>query len=113
MLQPGKLYLGRTVEHTKTLGFVPMLEGRSSVGRLGICIHITAGFGDVGFDGFWTLELFCVEPVRIYPFVEICQIYYHTLEGDYDPYISGKYNNNQNIQPSLMYMDFQKNKSED
>ena len=108
VLQPGKLYLGRTVEHTKTLGFVPMLEGRSSVGRLGICIHITAGFGDVGFDGYWTLELFCVEPVRIYPFVEICQIYYHTIQGEYELYSSGKYNKNDSIQPSLMYKDFEK-----
>ena len=47
ILQPGKLYLGRTEEYTQTDGFVPMLEGRSSVGRLGIYIHVTAGFGDV------------------------------------------------------------------
>ena len=110
LLEPGKLYLGRTVEHTKTLGYVPMLEGRSSVGRLGICIHITAGFGDVGFNGFWTLELFCVQPVRIYPNVEICQIYYHGIEGDYDVYKSGKYNNNSGIQPSLFYRDFEDKK---
>ena len=113
VLQPNQLYLGRTVEHTKTLNHVPMLEGRSSVGRLGVCIHITAGFGDVGFNGYWTLELFCVQPVRIYPNVQICQIYYHTIEGDYDPYVSGKYNNNQSIQPSLMYMDFQKEQPKD
>ena len=106
VLEPNKLYLGRTYEHTKTTGYVPMLEGRSSVGRLGVCIHITAGFGDVGFSGFWTLELFCVQPVRIYPFVEICQIYYHTIDGDYEPYKSGKYNNNCSIQPSKMYEDF-------
>ena len=106
VLQPGKLYLGRTLEHTQTTKYVPMLEGRSSVGRLGICIHITAGFGDVGFSGYWTLELYCVQPVRIYPFVDICQIYYHTIDGDYDLYQSGKYNNNSSIQPSMMYKDF-------
>ena len=60
LLEPGKLYLGRTLEYTRTEGLVPMLEGRSSIGRLGMCIHITAGFGDVGFAGFWTLEIFCV-----------------------------------------------------
>ena len=49
LLRPGKLYLGRTAEYTKTEGYIPMLEGRSSIGRLGICIHVTAGFGDVGF----------------------------------------------------------------
>ena len=107
LLEPGKLYLGRTLEYTKTSGFVPMLEGRSSVGRLGLCIHVTAGFGDVGFAGFWTLEIQCVQPIRIYPFVEICQIYYHTIQGEYDEYRSGKYQNNSGIQPSLLYTDFQ------
>lgn len=108
VLTPGKLYLGRTVEHTRTDNFIPMLEGRSSVGRLGLCIHITAGFGDVGFNGFWTLELYCVQPIRIYAGVEICQIYYHTIDGDFDPYKSGKYNNNENVQPSMLYKDFLK-----
>src|SRR6516225_7068161 len=93
LLQPGKLYLGRTLEFTGTDGLVPMLEGRSSVGRLGLFIHVTAGFGDVGFRGFWTLEILCVQPVRIYAGVEICQIFYHTLEGRYENYKSGKYQN--------------------
>ena len=83
-----------------------MLEGRSSVGRLGLFVHVTAGFGDVGFAGYWTLEMFCVQPVRIYPNVEICQIYYHTLEGDFETYKSPKYQNNKGIQPSRMYLDF-------
>ena len=108
LLEPNKLYLGRTNEFTKTDSFVPMLEGRSSTGRLGLFIHVTAGFGDVGFAGFWTLEIFCVQPIRIYPNVEICQIYYHDIHGDYDLYDSGKYQNNCGIQPSLMYKDFEK-----
>ena len=106
LLEPNKLYLGRTIEHTSTDKFVPMLEGRSSIGRLGLFIHVTAGFGDVGFSGFWTLEIFCVQPIRIYRGVEICQIFYHTIEGDYDLYSSGKYQNNTGIQPSLLYKDF-------
>lgn len=109
LLQPGRLYLGRTLEYTATENLVPMLEGRSSVGRLGLFIHVTAGFGDVGFRGFWTLEILCVQPVRIYPGVEICQIFYHTLEGRYENYKSGKYQNNQGIQPSLLYKDFERN----
>lgn len=108
LLQPGKLYLGRTAEYTRTDGYVPMLEGRSSVGRLGMCIHATAGFGDVGFAGYWTLEIFVVQPLIIYPGVEICQIYYHTLEGDYTPYRSRKYQNNTGIQASMMYKDFER-----
>ncbi len=108
VLEPDKLYLGRTNEFTQTDRFVPMLEGRSSVGRLGLFIHVTAGFGDVGFAGYWTLEIFCVQPIRIYPNVEICQIYYHDIQGEYEPYQSGKYQNNTGIQPSLLYRDFEK-----
>lgn len=106
-LEPNKLYLGRTVEYTETDGLVPMLEGRSSIGRLGLFVHVTAGFGDVGFCGFWTLEIFCVQPIRIYAGVEVCQIYYHTIAGEYEKYKSGKYQNNQGIQPSLLYRDFE------
>lgn len=108
VLEPHKLYLGRTVEYTRTDGYVPMLEGRSSIGRLGMFIHVTAGFGDVGFSGYWTLEIFCVQPVKIYPNVEICQIYYHSIEGEYEKYNSGKYQNNTSVQPSLLYRDFKK-----
>lgn len=108
LLEPGRLYLGRTNEYTKTESFVPMLEGRSSVGRLGLFIHVTAGFGDVGFAGYWTLEIFCVQPIKIYPDVEICQIYYHDIHGDYAPYDSGKYQHNTGIQPSMLYKDFEK-----
>jgi dCTP deaminase len=107
VLEPNKLYLGRTNEFTQTDKFVPMLEGRSSTGRLGLFIHVTAGFGDVGFAGYWTLEMFCIEPIRIYAGVDICQIYYHTICGEYDLYKNGKYQNNNGIQPSLMYKDFE------
>ena len=107
LLEPNRLYLGRTNEFTKTDRYVPMLEGRSSTGRLGLFIHVTAGFGDIGLAGYWTLEIFCVQPVRIYPNVEICQIYYHDIDGEYDLYSSGKYQNNSGIQASLMYKDFE------
>lgn len=111
LLEPGRLYLGRTLEFTRSEGVVPMLEGRSSIGRLGLYIHVTAGFGDVGFAGYWTLEMHCIHPIRIYPGVEICQIFYHNIEGDYIEYKSGKYQHNQGIQPSLLYRDFEKEKS--
>jgi dCTP deaminase len=103
VLNPSQLYLGRTVERTETHGLVPMIEGRSSVGRLGLFVHVTAGFGDVGFCGYWTLEVFAVQPVRIYPHVPICQIFYHQIEGDIIEYCSDKYQNNRDIQPSLLY----------
>lgn len=108
LLEPHRLYLGRTLERTETYNLVPMLEGRSSVGRLGLFVHVTAGFGDVGFKGFWTLEIFAVQPIRIYKHVEICQIFYHTITGEQKTYDSGKYQNNTGIQPSMLYKDFQK-----
>jgi len=108
LLEQNKLYLGRTLEHTETLDTVPMLEGRSSIGRLGLFIHVTAGFGDVGFSGFWTLEIFCVQPIRIYAGTEICQIFYHSIEGDYETYKGGKYQNNTGVQTSKLFKDFEK-----
>ncbi|QDV24430.1 dCTP deaminase [Aureliella helgolandensis] len=106
VLSPNQVYLARTVEHTETHNLVPMIEGRSSVGRLGLFVHVTAGFGDVGFKGYWTLEMFAVQPIRIYPGVEICQIFYHTLEGAVAEYSSRKYQNNTDIQPSFLYQEF-------
>lgn len=111
VLDPGTLYLGRTLEYTQTDNLVPMLEGRSSIGRLGLFVHITAGFGDVGFCGYWTLEIFCIQPIRIYPEMEICQIYYHTIEGTFTRYTSNKYQNNRDVQPSLLFKDFEIEKS--
>ena len=103
VLNPNQLYLGRTVERTETYDLVPMIEGRSSIGRLGLFVHVTAGFGDVGFCGYWTLEMFAVQPVRIYPRVAICQIFYHQIAGEYRAYASDKYQHNRDIQPSLLY----------
>lgn len=103
VLNPTQLYLGRTVERTETHGFVPMIEGRSSVGRLGLFVHVTAGFGDVGFCGYWTLEMFAIQPVRIYPGVGICQIFYHHLDGEHCEYVSDKYQHNRDIQPSMLF----------
>jgi dCTP deaminase len=103
VLEPNRLYLGRTVERTETHNHVPMIEGRSSIGRLGLFVHVTAGFGDVGFKGFWTLEMFAVQPVKIYPGVAICQIFYHQIDGAIKEYKSNKYQNNTDIQPSLLY----------
>lgn len=103
VLSPNQLYLARTCERTETHNLVPMIEGRSSIGRLGLFVHVTAGFGDVGFRGYWTLEMFAVQPIRIYPGVPICQIFYHQIMGDITEYDSDKYQNNRDIQPSLMF----------
>jgi len=107
ILVPGTLYLARTVERTSTDKFVPMIEGRSSIGRLGISTHASAGFGDIGFDGTWTFQLQVTHPIRVYPMVEIAHIYFHTIEGEFKKYTSKKYQGRAEICPSLLYKDFE------
>ncbi len=89
VLLPGYLYLGVTEEYTETHAHVPFLEGKSSTGRLGIDIHATAGKGDVGFCNAWTLEISCVQPVRVYAGMPIGQLIYFASEGE----CINKYNN--------------------
>lgn len=110
-LQPSRLYLGATVEYTETHKHVPYLDGKSSIGRLGIFIHATAGRGDVGFRGHFTLEIMVVEPVRIYAGMPIGQLTYHSVEGailqTYDKKSNAKYvNNDPEPQPSQMWRNF-------
>ena len=82
ILQPQVFYLVVTQEYTETHAHVPFLEGKSSTGRLGIDIHATAGKGDVGFCGNWTLEISVKQPVRIYKYMPIGQLIYFPVEGD-------------------------------
>lgn len=82
VLEPNKLYLGATVEYTETHRHVPYLDGRSSTGRLGISIHETAGRGDVGWRGPFTLEITTVHPIRVYAGMRIGQLTFHIVEGE-------------------------------
>lgn len=90
VLQPGTLYLGATLEYTETHNSVPFLEGKSSVGRLGIDIHATAGKGDVGFCNSWTLEISCTQPVRVYAGMPIGQLIYFLVEGEIERFYNKK-----------------------
>ncbi len=92
VLLPGKLYLGVTEEYTETHAHVPFLEGKSSVGRLGIDIHATAGKGDVGFCNTWTLEISVSQPVRVYAGMPIGQLIYFAVRGQ----VENLYNRKQN-----------------
>lgn len=82
VLMPEVFYLGVTEEYTETHEHVPFLEGKSSTGRLGIDIHATAGKGDVGFCGNWTLEISVKQPVRIYAGMPIGQLIYFPCDGE-------------------------------
>ncbi len=92
VIHPGTLYLGVTEEYTETHNSVPFLEGKSSVGRLGIDIHATAGKGDVGFCNTWTLEISCVHPVRVYAGMPIGQLIYFMVDGEIENYYNKKKN---------------------
>ncbi|MER5758862.1 dCTP deaminase [Streptomyces sp. NPDC002082] len=103
-LQPGELYLGHTLEEVGSDLFVPLLFGRSSVGRLGLFVEITAPIGDIGFPGQWTLMLTPTRPVRVYAGMKIGQIMFFVSEGSIDLY-AGKYQAASGPQPSEYWRD--------
>ncbi|MFY0674590.1 MAG: dCTP deaminase [Bacteroidia bacterium] len=108
VLHPNTLYLGVTEEYTETHAHVPFLEGKSSVGRLGIDIHATAGKGDVGFCNTWTLEISCSQPVRVYAGMPIGQLIYFVVDGEIENLYNRKKNakyNQKTVKPveSMMW----------
>lgn len=113
MLMPGELYLAVTEEYTESHTVVPTLDGKSSVGRLGIDIHCTAGKGDVGFCGKWTMEIKVVKPVIVYSYMKIGQLTYYQLSGGvevpqkYNEKTTSKYNNQSDLpMESMMWKNF-------
>jgi dCTP deaminase len=111
VLVPGQLYLGVTEEYTETHGYVPFLEGKSSVGRLGIDIHSTAGKGDEGFCNYWTLEMSVKLPVRVYAGMPVGQLIYFEISGpverSYGDKKSAKYRAvSRHPTPSRMHLNF-------
>lgn len=109
MLMPRNFYLSITQEYTKTGNkLVPNIDGKSSIGRLGIFVHVTAGRGDAGFEGYWTLEIAVIKPVIVYSGMPIGQLSYNRIEGkvikSYDKKVNAKYQNkNPKPIPSMMY----------
>lgn len=106
VLQPGELYLASTFERTRAIKYIPIIEGRSSIARLGLFIHISASLGEAGFDGHWTLELSCVKPLKIYPYTPVCQIYFNEISGYVDLCESQKYQHSNGVEASKMYKEF-------
>lgn len=90
VLKPGFLYLGVTQERVGSRVYRPRIDGRSSIGRLGMSIHVTAGYGDVGWGydahgqdngtGHWTLEIHVLQPLRVYAGVRVGQIEFERVE---------------------------------
>jgi dCTP deaminase len=104
VLQPGELYLGHTLEEVGSDLYVPLLFGRSSVGRLGLFVEITAPIGDIGFHGQWTLMLSPVRPLRVYARMKIGQIMFVVSTGTVDLY-TGKYQASTGPQASRYWHD--------
>ena len=109
---PGVLYLLCTEEYTETpYPYRPHLDGRSSIGRLGQFIHVTAGYGDVNFKGQWTLEVAVVQPVETYWPLQSCQISYTTVEGPQQDYESKKYQGQRGPRASRLFAEIQRERA--
>jgi len=113
ILHPGEFVLGSTLERVAIPDdLVARLEGKSSLGRLGLLIHSTAGYVDPGWDGYLTLELSNVAnlPITIYPSMKIGQISFFRLTSPADaPYGSAgnKYQGQRGPTPSRFFRDFE------
>lgn len=113
VLLPNTLYLGSTNETATSDKYVPMFEGRSSIGRLGISTHITAGFGDVGWGYVkgecqyptWTLEISVIHPVIVYPNMRIGQVYFLKTLTEPKFMYQGKYSLQKEAQASMSFKD--------
>lgn len=109
ILVPGRGYLGSTMETIRTDHFVPAMHGRSSIGRLFVSPHHTAGWGDTGFSGSWTLEITCEMPTRVYPGMRICQLSFETTTGErvlYGDIEGSRYQDQNEPVESRLYDDF-------
>jgi dCTP deaminase len=114
ILHPGEFVLGSTSERVALpIDLVGRLEGKSSLGRLGLLIHSTAGFVDPGFDGHLTLELSNVAnlPITVYPDMKIGQISFLQMTTAADnPYgsdaLGSKYQNQRGPTPSRYFENF-------
>lgn len=114
MLHPGEFVLGSTAERVKLpTDLVGRLEGKSSLGRLGLLIHSTAGFIDAGWDGHITLELSNIAtlPITLYPGMKIGQISFLAMTTPADvPYgsaaVGSKYQGQRGPTPSRYWENF-------
>lgn len=105
VLSPGNFYLAKTREYTENEVYVPEISGRSSVGRIGLNIHISSGFGNIGYKGAWTLQISCVIPTKVYKGMQIGQIYFFPVVGETYIRYKGKYNNKGEINICKEYLD--------
>lgn len=109
ILSPNTLYLAETREYTETDTCVPLISGRSSIGRIGLTIHQSSGCGNIGFKGSWTLGITCVTPTKVYRGMEIGQIYFFPPVGKINKKYEGSYSG-RGVKASNAYKQFEKEK---
>lgn len=107
ILEPNKLYLASTMETMGSNHFVPTYAARSSIARLGMFINLSAPLGDIGFIGKWTIQLYCLHPIRIYAGMNIGQMMFWHVRGNINLY-DGKYQHAEGVISSRGYIDFHK-----
>lgn len=107
ILEPNQLYLGHTIEEMGSDFYVPIMQARSSIGRLGLYIYLNAGLGDLGFKKQWTLELHSIHRLKVYPGMKIGQMLFWKTSGKIILY-SGKYKDAIGPQTSQIWKDFVK-----
>jgi dCTP deaminase len=104
IFQPGRIYLGHTVEIMGSDLYVPIIRGKSSIARLGLFIHVTADIIDIGSHNQWTLQLNPVQPIRLYPNMLIGQVTFWKVSGDIELY-NGKYQGSMGPVESQVHLD--------
>lgn len=108
LLEPSKIYLGHTMEIMGSNLFVPIIKGKSSLARLGLFIHITADLIDIGSINQWTLQLFAIKKIKIYPNMLIGQVTFWVTKGEIKLY-NGKYQGSMGPVGSKSFFDFKNN----
>jgi len=105
-MKAGDFVLGHTMEYNENFAddIVPMIEGRSSIARLGLTIHVSAGFGDVGFCGHWTLEIQAARNIVIYAGMPIGQLFWVRTAKTERRY-KGKYLGQRGAVPSKLFLE--------
>ncbi|HOZ44694.1 MAG TPA: deoxycytidine deaminase [Candidatus Dojkabacteria bacterium] len=106
VLEPHKLYLGLTKEIIGSTKYVTSLIGRSSIGRLGLFLQITADLGQLGNSHKWTLEMHVVKRLKVYPNMRIGQVSFWVPFGENDYEYIDLYNSSNNPIVSKLYKEF-------
>jgi len=109
LLEPDKVYLGHSMEEMGSDNYTPLIQAKSSFGRLGLSVCLNSGLGDIGYKNQWTLLLYSPQPLKVYKGEKIGQIYFLETRGKLDLY-KGAYANSSGPMASTLWQQFAKRK---